>query len=285
MIRKSFFLTLTVFFTLNLSASGDPLVEKTAAHICRVCGEKNKSRLAVYNFTDLNDDETGETRRYTTRVISAILDCGSLKVIDPGKVRNVMDEQAKGMLGIVDDETAPEVGKLLGADVLIFGQMERNSVQLRLVDAVSGELIGATVEEGDGRSLEPIIMTEKATRRSLDSVKDEQSLPEIGRERQGDRPSKDEFRKSQIKKQLSHLLQKYPGLFMYLTCDDEEFSLYSRKFPRRYQIFRERLDKQPAAKKEKFQRTRKTIQDMKITDPAFREKINSAQQGILSGKR
>jgi hypothetical protein len=168
MIIKPLLFTLVVFFTLNLYASGDPLVEKTAARICRVCGERNKSRLAVYNFTDLNDAETGETRKYTTRVISAILECRTLKVIDPGKVRQVMEEQTIGMLGIVDDETAPEVGRLLGADVLISARW-KGTASSSVGDAVSGELIGATVEEGDGESRAPI-MTERVSDRASDCL-------------------------------------------------------------------------------------------------------------------
>jgi hypothetical protein len=105
-----------------------------------------------------------------------------------------------------------------------------------------------------------------------------------GGARVGEKPSKDEFRKSQIKKQLSLLLEKHPGLFMYLTCDEVQMSRYAKKFPGKYRILQGRLDRQPAEKRDKFQRTRKTIQEMKISDTAFRERINSAQQGILSGK-
>ena len=116
MLKKIAFFFICVLIPFSLQASDSGLIEKTADHICNICSSKNKSRLAIYTFTDQSDKETDETKKYTTKIISVIISCQDIKVIDPSKVQAVMDEQAKSMLGIVDDETAPETGKLLGAD-------------------------------------------------------------------------------------------------------------------------------------------------------------------------
>lgn len=261
MLRIICITLLCICAPVYLYSSDKALIEETADHICKICSNKSKSRLAIYSFTNQEDKETNETKEYTTRIISIILGCEGIKVIDPSKVQAVMEEQSKGLLGIVDDETAPETGKLLGADTLVFGQVEKNIIQVRLIDASSGEILGATVEEGKtGKNVEVKV------------------------EKFNDEASKIEFRKSQLKKQLEFLFRNKPGVFLFMTSTDDEIAAFREKSSQNYERINRLLNNAPADKKEKFNRSRKMVLDIRKKDPKFNERIIKGNKTILSGR-
>ena len=51
------------------------------------------------------------------------------KIIERDQLSRIMKEQALGLTGAIDDSTAAEVGKLVGADALILGEITAYSVE------------------------------------------------------------------------------------------------------------------------------------------------------------
>jgi TolB-like protein len=254
----SILLILILLIPFNRSYSQDLLIEKTAEHICLISKNKKKSRLAVYPFTDDKDKETTETKKYTTKVITYIINCGEIRVIDPSKLKRVMEEHTKGMLGIVDDETAPETGKLLGADALLFGQVDGKIIQIRMIDATTGEILGAKVEETDIKK-EPVVKEEK-----FDNKK-----------------SVNEFRKEQIRKRLRFLFRNKPGVYLFITATDKELENLKDNYPRRYNHIKSKFKNIPENRKKKFNKTRMMILEIRKSDPQFNRRILKNRERIL----
>ncbi len=245
-------------FTVNLLAAEDVLIKKTAEHVCALSSQKKKSRIAIQPFTDEKDQESPDSKKCTTYIINYILNCGNIKIIDPGKVKKVLEEQEKGMTGIIDDETAPAAGKLLGADAILFGQVDGKVIQIRMVDAATGEILGAKVEETGGNSTT------------------------VTKENFSDDTSKVAFRNEQHRKQLNYLFNNRPLIFILITSTGDELAAFKQQYPRRYEKAQNRLDNNSEEKKMKFKKSRNFFLDARIKDKKFDEKIIEEQRMVLS---
>ncbi|MDD5067047.1 MAG: CsgG/HfaB family protein [bacterium] len=111
-----------------------------------------KETLAVFPF---NCDEKLARKRVDLAVsellTSHILKSGTFKLIERSRIDTILKEQELGQTGIIDTETAVKVGKVLGARLMVLGNVARigRSYQIssRLVDAQSSEIISASIVE------------------------------------------------------------------------------------------------------------------------------------------
>jgi len=76
-----------------------------------------------------------------------------LQVVERVKLQALMEEMGLGVSGLVEDGTAPRVGKLLGAGRLVGGDLgealqQRIRVRSRLLDVASTSVIGQPESEG-----------------------------------------------------------------------------------------------------------------------------------------
>jgi len=81
------------------------------------------------------------------KLITQLVNLRRFRVIERGAMDQVMNEQALGMSGMVDEETAVEVGKLAGADVIVVGSINIaegfGKVSARGIDTETAETIVA----------------------------------------------------------------------------------------------------------------------------------------------
>ena len=81
------------------------------------------------------------------KLITQLVNLRRFWVIERGAMDQVMNEQALGMSGMVDEETAVEVGKLAGADVIVVGSINIaegfGKVSARGIDTETAETIVA----------------------------------------------------------------------------------------------------------------------------------------------
>ncbi|MFA6468932.1 MAG: CsgG/HfaB family protein [Bacteroidota bacterium] len=133
-----------------------------------------KKRVAVSVFEDrsgsgYNHLGSGVADMLTTALVKS----GKFIVIERAELDKVLEEQKLGESGLVTPESAPKVGKLLGAELFVvgsvseFGTKESNVggsvplfgaalktktaravVDVRLVNTTSGEIIAAETKEG-----------------------------------------------------------------------------------------------------------------------------------------
>ena len=104
---------------------------------------------------------TGSVEKKTTRQLEKqlqdyynigyrfiILDCAGIKFIESSQRKELLDEQAFQNLGISDQSTAAEIGKLLNADKVLIGSVTKTEnfvikITVRLVDVESGQIEGS----------------------------------------------------------------------------------------------------------------------------------------------
>jgi hypothetical protein len=85
-------------------------------------------------------------------ITTALVNSGQFNVVERLKLQSVLDELQLTQLGLTDPEGAKQVGKLLGADVILTGTLaatgEEWNVNLRLINTESGLITSAFSKKG-----------------------------------------------------------------------------------------------------------------------------------------
>ena len=110
-------------------------------------------KIAIADFQGQNRSGS----QIATLTQSMILQTEHYEVMERDKLRRILEEQNLGMSGVVDATTAAEVGKLLGVDALIFGEVATYEVEpdkemTKMVKERLGTGRYHTVEEKDKKT-------------------------------------------------------------------------------------------------------------------------------------
>lgn len=118
-----------------------------------------KEPLAIFSF---NSNERLAKQRMGFAVAELLThkftSLGAFVVVERAALHRVMEEQKLHLTGAIDPKTAVEIGKLLGAKVLLLGSVEKlgGSYQLnaRLVDVEAGEVLVTAYQELEAKLFE-----------------------------------------------------------------------------------------------------------------------------------
>ncbi len=79
-----------------------------------------------------------------------LVQLGTFRVVERGKLDEIIQEYKLGMAGMLKPETAKEVGKLLGADYLVFGRIEHTEYDYRSGNLINLLVTARVVDVGTG---------------------------------------------------------------------------------------------------------------------------------------
>lgn len=126
--------------------------------------EFEKTKIAVLDFRlQGNDFKTDDMGKIVAEwLITAFVHEGRFEVIERKLLGEVLEEQKMVEAGIVDQETASEIGKLLGVKVIISGSVAKigNLVEVnaRIVDVASASIVTAeSVSSSDITTLRELV--------------------------------------------------------------------------------------------------------------------------------
>jgi len=99
------------------SGWNDSIIEKIKA------GESTKTILAVLDFEG-NEKLKGKVDlKMSDMLTTSLVKTGRFDIVERNKIDNVFKEQQLGLSGIVDEMSAAEVGKMIGAEYVVFGSI------------------------------------------------------------------------------------------------------------------------------------------------------------------
>lgn len=141
-------------------------------------GKGLKKRVAVLEFTGNDKLEGKVDLKLSDMLITTLVKSGKFDVIERTQIEKVLEEQKLGMSGVIDESTAVEVGKILGAEYVVFGVVtsatQQNvdkfaymlvvievAIDIRVVDAVTGKILVA--EHASGESESKVVKTSAGT--------------------------------------------------------------------------------------------------------------------------
>lgn len=108
-----------------------------------------KPAIAVFPFEDANAraEMTKLGQSLTEMLITALIQTGRFMVIERVQLDKIVSEQALGQTGLLDTETAIEIGKLSGLAGIVVGSLTQLKSALeadaRLIDVGSGKSLAA----------------------------------------------------------------------------------------------------------------------------------------------
>lgn len=84
-------------------------------------GQSTRKVLAVLDFEGNEKLEGKVDLKMSDMLTTSLVKTGRFDIIERNKIDRVIKEQALGMTGIIDEATAAQVGKILGAEYVVFG--------------------------------------------------------------------------------------------------------------------------------------------------------------------
>ncbi len=238
------------------TAAEKDLTINAAEYICTKAREGKKTRLAVYAFTNDAGDISSETRSYSTKIMALILDKKEFKVIDPESVPDIISEQEKGMTGLIDSETAAETGKMIGADALVFGITGAGSLQVRIIDSTTGEVIGATLEESGGKT----------------KIKNEDFKSPEGKKK---------FMAEEFERSTRQMYNNHPMYYLYITANETELAEMEQAFSSEMERIKKRISDSDPAKVTRFEKRKKKLADFRNANPGFDSRIRESRKSLI----
>ncbi len=113
-------------------------------------GKIQDRKLAIVSFdaqTSYVDDETA--KGIIVFVENAFVNVGKVRVVDRKHIEEIQKENKFQASGMVDEDTAIELGKLSGADIIVIGSINRVGgvfyLNIKLIDVESAEIIGSNI--------------------------------------------------------------------------------------------------------------------------------------------
>ncbi|MFZ5571510.1 MAG: tetratricopeptide repeat protein [Thermodesulfobacteriota bacterium] len=132
---------------LQIAESQKAAREALAAEASLKTAGQSPNTVAVCYYKDLSPDNRLRSlqKGLAAMVITDLSKIKSLKVVERVRLQALMQEMKLGQTGVVDQGSAPRVGKLLGAGTLVTGGMSEGiQISTSLASAIEGKVKGTT---------------------------------------------------------------------------------------------------------------------------------------------
>ena len=110
----------------------------------------------IENFSPVSDVHPDLGGLLSTKAIETLREIGDFNVVERERLTDVLEELNLGTMDLVDESTRLRLGKLVGANLMIFGAYQviadNMRLDLRLVEVKTGKIINASgkiVEAGN----------------------------------------------------------------------------------------------------------------------------------------
>jgi len=150
-----FFLSLPVFLLIAGCGTMDTAFSKKPAtidhqldlltkQIVNSLSEKNKSKIAVIEFSNLDGSVSQLGKYISEELITRLYRTGKFEVVERQMLNKIMSEHELSLSGFVDESSAKEIGMLLGVDAIASGSVtdlvSEVKINARLISAETGKI-------------------------------------------------------------------------------------------------------------------------------------------------
>jgi curli biogenesis system outer membrane secretion channel CsgG len=103
------------------------------------------SRISQFFFADTNGEENGIEIGNTVAemLTTALIQTNRFQILERSQLDKILQEHALGLSGALDEETAIDVGHLIGVDAIVVGSAGKLKSQIeldaRIVNALDGK--------------------------------------------------------------------------------------------------------------------------------------------------
>lgn len=137
--------------TASAQGSLDQRVSELSKQIAAKMTAKEKTTVAVVEFTDLQGNVTDFGRFLAEELVTRLGDLEKFKVIERQLLNKIIAEQKLSLTGIVDPASAKRLGKILGVDAIVSGTVTNLAqivrVNSRLISTETGEVFATAAAD------------------------------------------------------------------------------------------------------------------------------------------
>ena len=111
--------------------------------------EIEKAKIAILEFQGLNEQAKKDNmgKMVTEIMTTSLVNSRAFNIIEREKLSKVLKEFQLSQTGLIDEASAKEIGKILGADAIVTGSVmmlrERLRLDARIIDVGTGAIIAA----------------------------------------------------------------------------------------------------------------------------------------------
>lgn len=118
-------LILITFVTLLLNACGTKTVLMTVTRPAEI-NLKNYQKIALGDFVNARGQTDQHALDLRDAFTNQLINTKRFEVVDRQALGRILEEQKLAISGLIDESSAPQIGKLLGASALIFGRITQD---------------------------------------------------------------------------------------------------------------------------------------------------------------
>jgi TolB-like protein len=146
-----FLCSLCVGSTARAQGGLDQRVSELSQQIASKMSAREKTTIAVVEFTDLQGNVTDFGRFLAEELVTRLHETQKFKVIERQLLTKLIAEQKLSLTGVVDPASAKQLGKLLGVDAIVSGTVSNLAqslrVNARLISTETGEIFSVASTE------------------------------------------------------------------------------------------------------------------------------------------
>jgi len=145
-------LTISIFpLTVSAQSGLDQRVAELSQQISKEMALYQKTAIAVVEFMDLRGTVTDFGHFLAEELITRLFQSKKFKVIERQLLNKILAEQALSLTGVIDPNSAKQIGRVLGVDAIVSGTVtdlaQSLRVNARLISTQSGEIFAVASTE------------------------------------------------------------------------------------------------------------------------------------------
>lgn len=125
-------------------ATLDDQLQVLSDQIVNSLSEKNKSKIAVIEFSNLDGSVSKLGRYIAEELITRLYRTDKFEVVERNMLNKIMEEHQLTLSGFVDESSAREIGRILGVDAIASGSVtdlvDEVKINARLISTETGKI-------------------------------------------------------------------------------------------------------------------------------------------------
>ncbi|RMD86691.1 MAG: hypothetical protein D6813_14635 [Calditrichaeota bacterium] len=246
-----FFAGLSVVFSLSRSQT-----EQAAKYICESAKTKKIQRLAVF---EPETENKAEKSKVYTQILNGLLQCKDIEIVEQKKTDELLKQTELAQSGLLEEDSTAQVGKLLGAQALVFTSLSAGALSIRMVDVATGKILGANIVEGNSGN------------------------PQL--QKLNDKQVHADFETHRLLTELRWLKRKAPILFLYSVTNDHELKKVFHRRPQLHARLERRLNPLPPKRLKRLKHLRQVVLTLREKNPRFDRIIRKRRRAFIHHRK
>ncbi len=145
-MKKILFIYIAAFLSVSIFASeSDEIFKEIGKEISGLGSSLRNGTIAVFPLETPGASGSAYGNYAADKIASFIIKEGTLKLVERERLNSIIIEKELSMIGVVEENEARKIGKLLSVDAVVVGSIYRTEkgreISVRVIDTQSGQIL------------------------------------------------------------------------------------------------------------------------------------------------